>query len=101
MKGVSVNENLSDVGRLAQLLLNLVRSDVLTLGKLENVLLTIYDLKGTVGKEGTDVTGVNPTLGINGLLGLFWMTEITLEVVVTLVANLASRSRVSIFILIF
>jgi hypothetical protein len=45
LKGITVNKDLSDVSRLAELLFNLVRSNILALSKLENVLLSVNDLK--------------------------------------------------------
>jgi hypothetical protein len=67
LKGITINKDLSDVSRLAELLFNLVRSNILALSKLENVLLSVNDLKCTIGKEDTNITSVNPTFFINAI----------------------------------
>jgi hypothetical protein len=100
LKGITINKDLSDVSRLAELLFNLVRSNILALSKLENVLLSVNDLKCTISKEDTNVTSVNPTLFIYAILGLFWLTEIALEVVVALIADLSSGGRAAMLVLI-
>jgi hypothetical protein len=100
LKGITINKNLSDVSRLAELLLNLIWSYVLTLCKLENILLSVNDLKCTISKEHTNITRVNPTFLINAILSLFWLTEVTLEVIITLVADLSSGGRAAMLVLI-
>jgi hypothetical protein len=100
LKGITINKDLSDVSRLAELLFNLVRSNILALSKLENVLLSVNDLKCTISKEDTNVTSVNPTLFIYAILSLFWLTEIALEVVVALIADLSSGGRAAMLVLI-
>jgi hypothetical protein len=100
LKGITINKDLSDVSRLAELLFNLVRSNILALSKFENVLLSVNDLKCTISKEDTNVTSVNPTLFIYAILSLFWLTEIALEVVVALIADLSSGGRAAMLVLI-
>jgi len=100
LKGITINKDLSDVSRLAELLFNLVRGNILALSKLENILLSVNDLKCTISKEDTNVTSVNPTLFIYAILGLFWLTEIALEVVVALIADLSSGGRAAMLVLI-
>jgi hypothetical protein len=100
LKGITINKDLSDVSRLAELLLNLVRSNILALSKLENILLSVNDLKCTICEEDTNITSVNPTLFIDAILSLFWLTEIALEVVVALIADLSSGGRAPVFVLI-
>jgi hypothetical protein len=100
LKGITINKDLSDVSRLAELLLNLIRCDVLALSKLENILLSVNDLKCTISKEDTNVTSVNPTLFIYAILSLFWLTELALEVVVALIADLSSGGRAAMLVLI-
>jgi hypothetical protein len=93
LKGITINKDLSDVSRLAELLFNLVRSNILALSKLENVLLSVNNFKSTVGKEHSNVAGVHPTFSVNCLTGLVRLAEITFEVVVTLVANFTTGHR--------
>jgi hypothetical protein len=100
LKGITINKDLSDVSRLAELLFNLVRSNILALSKLENILLSVNDLKCTISKEDTNITSVNPTFFIDAILSLFWLTEIALEVVVALIADLSSGGRTAVFVLI-
>jgi hypothetical protein len=100
LQGITINEDLGDIGRLPKLLLNLIRCDVLALCKLENILLSVNDLKCTIGKEDTNITSVNPTFFINAIRCLLWLTEIALEVVVSLVADLSSGGRASMLVLV-
>ena len=98
LEGVTVDKDLSDVEGLPDLLLNLVGSDVLTLSKLEDVLLSVNDLKGTVGEENTDIASVNPALFVDAVSGLLGLTEVTLKVVVALVANFTTRGGAALLI---
>jgi hypothetical protein len=61
LKAISIDEVLMDDVALLESVFKLVRNDVLTLRKLENVLLSIDDLDGSIRENGTDITGVNPT----------------------------------------
>jgi hypothetical protein len=70
------------------------------LRQLENILLSVNDLKCTISKEDTNVTSVNPTIFIDAIISLFWLTEIALEVVVALIADLSSGGRAPVFVLI-
>jgi hypothetical protein len=102
LKGVTIAEDLSDIEGLLELTLNLIRGNILTLSKLEDILLSIYNFKGAIWKEHANITSVNPAVLINGFAGLLWLTEITFEVVVALVADLPTGHRVaSVRILIF
>jgi len=91
LEGVTVAEDLGDVERLLKLALYLIRGNILSLSKLEDVLLSINNLEGTVGEEHANVTSVNPALCIDRLACLLRITEVTYEVIVSLVANLTSR----------
>jgi hypothetical protein len=91
LEGVTVAEDLSDVERLLKLALYLIRGNILSLSKLEDVLLSINNLEGTVGEEHANVTSVDPAFCIDRLAGLLRITEVTYEVIVSLVANLTSR----------
>jgi hypothetical protein len=85
-----------------ELSFNLVWSDVLTLSKLEDVLLSIDNLKGSIGEEHTNVTSMYPSFRINGLTSLLWLSKVALEVVIALVANFTTRhASTSLRILIF
>ena len=50
LEGISVDEDLGDVEGLPNLLLNLIRGNILTLSELEDVLLSVDDLEGAVGQ---------------------------------------------------
>jgi len=100
LKGITINKDLSDVSRLAELLFNLVRGNILALSKLENILLSVNDLKCTISKEDTNITSVNPTLFIYAILSLFWLTEVALEVVVALIADLSSGGSAAMLVFI-
>ena len=79
-------------------MLNLVGSDVLTLSKLEDVLLSVNYLKGTVSEENTDIASVNPALFVDAISGLLGLTEVTLKVVVALVAHFTTRGGATLLI---
>jgi hypothetical protein len=100
LKGVTINKDLCDVERLSNLLLNLIRGNVLALSKLEDVLLSVNDLKSAILKEDTNITSVNPPFVINAVFSLVGLTEVTLKVVVALVADLAAWCRTALIILI-
>ena len=100
LKRVTIDKDLSDIEGLSNLLLNLVGSDVLTLSKLEDILLSVNDLKGTVGEENADITSVNPALFIDTFSGLLRLTEVTLKVVVALVAHFTTGGGAALLILI-
>ena len=100
LEGVTVAEDLGDIERLLKFALYLIRGNVLSLSKLKDVLLSINNLESTVGEEHANVTSVYPALSIDCLAGLLRITEVTLEVVVTLVADLTSRHRSTCLILI-
>jgi hypothetical protein len=91
LEGVTVAEDLGDVERLLKLALYLIRGNILSLSKLEDVLLSINNLESTVGEEHANVTSMYPALSIDRLSGLLRITEVTFEVIVPLVANLTSR----------
>lgn len=74
-----------------ELAFDLIRCYILSLGKLEDVLLSIDDLEGTVGKEHANVTSVDPAFRVDGFASLLGLAEISLEVVVALVADLTTR----------
>ena len=76
---------------LSQFVFNLVWNDVLTLGEFEDVLLSVDNLDYSAWKNNADITSVNPTILINSLSGSFLLSEVTLEDIVTSVANLTSR----------
>jgi hypothetical protein len=90
LKGVTVAEDLGDVERLLKLALYLIRGNVLSLSELEDVLFSINNLESTVGEEHANVTCVDPALSIDSLACLLRITEVTFEVIVSLVANLTS-----------
>jgi hypothetical protein len=91
LEGVTVAEDLRDVERLLKLALYLIRGNVLSLSKLKDVLLSINDLEGAVGEEHANITSVDPALCIDRFAGLLRITEVSFEVIVSLVANFTSR----------
>ena len=93
LERVTIAEYLGDVERLLKLALYLIRGNVFSLSKLEDVLLSINNLESTVGEEHANVTSVYPTLSIDRLASLLRITEVTFEVIVSLVANLTSWNR--------
>ena len=100
LERVSIDEDLSDVLGLDHLVFYLVWCDILALRELEDVLLSVYDLKSTAWKELTNVTSVDPAVSINGISGLLRLSEVPLKSIVALVADLSTWHRNSIFILI-
>jgi hypothetical protein len=72
---------------------NFIRGNVLSLGKLENILLSVDDLESTIRKEHANVSSVNPAFSINSLASLFRLAEISFEIVITLVANFTTGHR--------
>ena len=100
LKGVAVDEDLGDVEGLSDLALDLVGDYVFALGQFKDVLLSVDDLECSIGCELADVTGVNPAVLIDCLLGKFGLLVVSLEAVVAAVADLTSGHWVSAFILI-
>jgi len=95
LKRITVTEDLSNICRLTKLAFDFIWGNVLTLSQLEYVFLSVNDLKGAIRKEHTDVASVYPAILIDSLPSLVGLTEISLEVIVTLVANLTSRERIA------
>jgi len=90
LERVAVHEYLSDIGALLNLLLDLVGRDVLSLGELEDVLLSVDDLEGTARQEHANITGVHPARLVEGVASLLRLTEVAFEGVVAAVADLAT-----------
>jgi hypothetical protein len=88
------------VGISVELAFKLIRNDVLTLGQLEDVLLSVYDLNRSIWVDNSNISSVNPSFSINSFPGLFRLSKVALEAVVTTVADLTTGKRLSIFILI-
>ena len=90
-EGVTVDEDLGDLGYLRINVLELLWGDVLSLRELEDVLRSICDLDGPVGEDDADITRVDPAILREGLLGTTRVLEITLELVGALELNFTTR----------
>lgn len=78
LKGVSVDQNLVDKGRKSKDTLQLLRSDVLSLGQLENVLGSVDDSDCTVRIANDNITSAEP-VSVEGFLGLVLSLVISRE----------------------
>lgn len=76
-EGVTIDQALGDFSTEAEDVLNLLGSDVLTLRKLEDILGSINNLDGTVGVDHSDVTGLEPSILVEGLLRLVGSLVVT------------------------
>ena len=70
LEGVSVDEDGVDSGDLRVDLFDLLRSDVLSLCQLEDVLGSVDDLEGSVGQQLTDVSTVHESVLVDALVSL-------------------------------
>ena len=61
-KGITVSHALSDIGRLNVDVLEFLRGDVFTLGKLEDVLCSVDDLNGTIWSNLADISRSEPSV---------------------------------------
>lgn len=92
LAGITVNVcGSEDVGVSEVDVLNALRRNVLAVGKLEDVLLTVDDLQRTGFVDLTDIAGVEPTIGLNCLLVLLVVLVVALEHGRTTKKNLAAR----------
>ena len=73
-------ENLGNEGALSIEGLKLLRSNVLCLSQLEDVLSSIDNLESTIMVKNANIASVNPTILIEDLLGSLWVFEVTSEV---------------------
>jgi hypothetical protein len=78
-EGVSVDEDLRDIGALFIHSFKLLRYNVLTLGKLEDIFDAVDNFVGIAFQELADVTGVKPTLRVLGLLSQCRVSEVPNE----------------------
>ena len=65
LEGVTVHVALGDVVTVTVDPLNVLRSHVVTIGQLEDLLLVVDDLQGPVGLPLADVPGVEPALAVH------------------------------------
>mmetsp|Transcript_7586 Transcript_7586/g.21562 ORF Transcript_7586/g.21562 Transcript_7586/m.21562 type:complete len:230 (-) Transcript_7586:1425-2114(-) len=70
LETVPMDEGLSHPLALNEDILDLLRGNVLALGKLKDVLLPIDDLETAVRQDSADITRVEPSVLIDGILGL-------------------------------
>ena len=90
-EGVTVDEDLGDLGDLRVNVLELLWGDVLSLRELEDVLCSVCDFDGAVGEDDADIARVDPAILREGLLGTTRVLEITLELVGALELNFTTR----------
>ncbi|KAI6759075.1 hypothetical protein HG531_013836 [Fusarium graminearum] len=80
LSAVTVNKSrVDEAGATHVNILDTLRGDVLALGELEDVLLAIDDLEAAHLVHLTDVTAVEPTIGIQSLAGLLIVLVILAE----------------------
>lgn len=72
LERITVNEDLLDVLGQGVFVLELLRGDVLTLGKLKDVLDTVDDLDRTVRVDHTDIAREEPALIVKGFSSLIF-----------------------------
>jgi hypothetical protein len=101
LKRVSVNEDLCHIGRLSYLGFDFVWNDILSLGKLEDVLLAINNFQATSLSELANISSVHPTIAVNSGLCNIRLSVIPLEAVIASIAYLTSRSGSALMISIF
>ena len=76
---ISVDEDLRDIDALFIHSFELLRYNVLTLGEFEDIFDAVDDFEGVAFQELADVTGVEPTLRVLGLLSQGRVSEIPNE----------------------
>ena len=76
---ISMDEDLRHIGALFIHSFQLLRYNVLTLGEFEYIFDAVDDFEGVAFQELTDVTGVEPTLRVLGLLSQGRVSEIPNE----------------------
>ena len=79
LQGVTVNERLSDELAPGIDILNFLRSQILSLLKLEDIFFSVNYLQGTVRKNCSDISGVVPTALVDCLFGGFRIFEVAFE----------------------
>lgn len=75
---IDVDDDALDIGRVAENRLELFKGNVLTMGRLDEVLLTINDGESSVGIRDTNITSREPTV-VEGLGGLLRLLVVTLR----------------------
>ena len=78
-EGVSVDEDLRDIDALFIHSFELLRYNVLTLREFEDIFDAVDNFEGVAFQELADVTGVEPTLRVLGLLSQGRVSEIPNE----------------------
>lgn len=96
LERVSIDERLSDIVRLSDLVLDLLGDDVLSLGQFEDIFLSVNDLESTLNDvELANISSVDPTLRVKSFRCQLRLSVIALECDIASVANFSSRQRVS------
>lgn len=91
LEGVTVEEGLLDHSGQRHDLLDLLRSDVLSLRELEDVLGTVNNLDRSIREDHADISRQEPAIISEGLCGLIWSLEVASEDGGSLHANFAAR----------
>ena len=96
LERVSIDERLSDIVRLSDLVLDLLGDDVLSLGQFEDIFLSVNDLESTLNDvELANISSMDPTLRVKSFLCQLRLSVIPLEGNIASVANFTSRQRVT------
>ena len=95
LKGVSVDEDLSNHRALGVNVLELFWGDVLSLRKFEDILCAIDDFDGAVREDHADISGAYPAVLCQSLLCPGRVLKVAFEDIGTLELNLTARRLIS------
>ena len=90
-KWITIEKSLCNILTSNIYIFNFLRGNIFTLAKLEDIFFTIYNFKGSIRKNNSDISSMVPTLLINGLFCVFFIFVVLLENRITSHAHLTFR----------
>jgi len=94
LQGISINKGLRNQERLLNFQFYFFRGNIFTLRELENVLLSINNTENTLDRiELSNISGMNPALGIDSFFHKLWLSIVAFESAMTSIADLSARSQ--------
>lgn len=93
LKGISIDEDLTDKRSLNVYVLKFLGGDILSLGKLEDIFGAVHNFDITIRENYRHITRVDPAVLGKGFCSFLWVLVVALKESVSVELELSSRVR--------